>query len=63
MNRPEGVNAFQTYVLERLDDLTEHLAAARVEIGCLRGRARAWGAVPGLLAVAVSAAALYVGLS
>ncbi|MEE8609099.1 MAG: hypothetical protein V3S55_15960 [Nitrospiraceae bacterium] len=60
--RPEGVNDFQNYMLSRLDQVYNQVADVRVEVGQLRGRARAWGAVPGTVAVLISLAALLLGL-
>jgi hypothetical protein len=60
--RPNGANDFQNYMLSRIDDVYGQVADVRVEVGQLRGRARAWGAVPGTLAVLISLAALLLGL-
>jgi hypothetical protein len=61
-NRPNGANDFQNYMLSRIDDVHGQVADVRVEVGLLRGRARAWGAVPGFAAVLISLAALLLGL-
>ncbi len=59
MNRPTNLSAFQRYVLDRIDELSNQLGDVRADVGGLKGRARAWGAVPGLAAVLIAVAAYF----
>lgn len=58
-NRPVGLTAFQRYTLERFDDLSKQMSDVRADVGSLKGRARAWGAVPGIAAVLIAVAAYF----
>ncbi len=60
--RPAALNPYQAHVLGRMDELSNQIADVRTEVGRLQGRARAWGAVPGAIAIMVSIAALLLGI-
>lgn len=58
-NRPQNLNDYQRYVLERFDTIDERISAVRADVARLQGRARAWGAVPGVIAVLIATVAFF----
>lgn len=57
--RPNGLTSWQTHVLSRLDELSTQIGDLRADVGSLKGRARAWGAIPGVVIGSIACAIAY----